>query len=86
MLSAVPPSYTDVSKTALLVYDMQRGIVLHIETGVPVREQLLDRRVEQTAAGLGAALLLGLQGADGGAARDHWFAGLTGHLRAACRC
>jgi biuret amidohydrolase len=30
MLSAVPPSYTDVSKTALLVYDMQRGIAKQI--------------------------------------------------------
>jgi biuret amidohydrolase len=33
MASSVPPSYTDVSRTALLVYDMQRGIAKQIDDG-----------------------------------------------------
>ena len=30
MLSSIPPNYTDVARTALLVYDMQRGIAKQI--------------------------------------------------------
>jgi nicotinamidase-related amidase len=33
MPSSVPPSYTDVARTALLVYDMQRGIAKQISDG-----------------------------------------------------
>ena len=33
MPSPVPPSYTDVARTALLVYDMQRGITKQVADG-----------------------------------------------------
>jgi nicotinamidase-related amidase len=33
MASSLPPAYTDVARTALLVYDMQRGIATQIADG-----------------------------------------------------
>src|SRR5437868_6032099 len=33
MASSLPPSYTDIARTALLVYDMQRGIAKQISDG-----------------------------------------------------
>jgi biuret amidohydrolase len=36
MASSLPPAYTDVARTALLVYDMQRGIAPQIADGARV--------------------------------------------------
>ena len=53
MLGAVPPSYTDVSKTALLVYDMQRGIAKQIADS--------DRVIAGCKAAIAAARSAGMR-------------------------
>ena len=53
MSSCLPPSYTDVARTALLVYDMQRGIVKQISEA--------DRIVAACKTALDAARRAGMR-------------------------
>lgn len=52
MASVLPPSYTDASRTALLVYDMQRGIAKQIADSQRVIESCIAAIAAARSAGM----------------------------------